>query len=137
MFIGQLSKLTGASPKAIRHYEALGLLGRVARAGAYRTYTELEVQQVRLIRQAQVLGFRLAELQPFLVDQAAGPDWLGLARQIDRKRAAIREEIERLRQLDGLLRQVEDEIRSCVAAVDGAIDGGAACELPPGVVAGA
>jgi len=29
MYIGEVAKLTGASVKAIRHYEALGLLGQV------------------------------------------------------------------------------------------------------------
>lgn len=33
MYIGEVSKLTGASAKAIRLYESLGLLGTVVRKG--------------------------------------------------------------------------------------------------------
>jgi len=60
--IGELARRTGASAKAIRLYEARGLLGRVARAGTYRQYGEDDVARVQLIRQALALGFRLAEL---------------------------------------------------------------------------
>ena len=34
MFIGQLAKLTGCTPKAIRHYEQLGLLPEPLRQAA-------------------------------------------------------------------------------------------------------
>ena len=60
--IGELARRTGASAKAIRLYEARGLLGRVARAGTYRQYGEDDGMRVQLIRQALALGFRLAEL---------------------------------------------------------------------------
>ncbi len=36
MRIGELARRTGTTPKALRLYEAQGLLGRVARAGSYR-----------------------------------------------------------------------------------------------------
>lgn len=119
MYIGQISKLTAASPKAIRHYESLGLLGQVARAGAYRVYSEREVGQIRLIRQAQAMGFRLSELRSVLDGRSSEPDWLGLAEQIDRKRADIRQEIERLRSLDLHLGQINVEIRACLAHAGG------------------
>ncbi|MFZ6749219.1 MerR family transcriptional regulator [Undibacterium sp. Ren11W] len=62
MYIGELAKLSGATPKAIRHYEALGLLGKVARSGVYRSYGAQELAQIKLIKQAQVLGFTLSEM---------------------------------------------------------------------------
>ncbi len=114
MFIGEIARRTGASPKAIRHYEALGLLGQVTRAGSYRVYTDDEVRQVELIRQAQSLGFRLSELLPALEGGAGEPDWQGLAQQIDGKRACLREEIQRLRRLDAQLGEIGAEIRACL-----------------------
>ncbi len=124
MYIGGISKLTGASPKAIRHYESLGLLGEVTRAGHYRVYSDAEVGQIKLIRQAQALGFRLAELVPFLRSGAAQPDWPGLARQIEQKRGDIHDEIARLRRLDAQLRDINEEIRACL--------GGAGLEICDG-----
>ena len=122
MYIGEISKLTGASPKAIRLYESLGLLGRVVRTGTYRVYTQSEVGQVRLIRQALALGFRLSELRPVLGGSPGEPDWQGLVRQIDRKRTEIRQEMRRLRRLDAHLSRINEEIRSCL---DGEADGNA------------
>ena len=62
MRIGELARLAGTTPKAIRLHEALGLLGAAARVGSYRQYGESDLDRVRLIRQAQALGFRLSEL---------------------------------------------------------------------------
>ena len=73
MRIGELARRTGTTPKAIRLYEARGLMGAVARAGSYRHYGEADVARVLLIRQAQALGFRLSELDGLPhIDTAAG-----------------------------------------------------------------
>ena len=40
IFIGEASKLSGASVKAIRHYENIGLLPNLGRSGSYRTFTK-------------------------------------------------------------------------------------------------
>ncbi len=113
MFIGEIARLTGASPKAIRHYESLGLLGKVTRAGSYRVYSDNDVRQVSLVRQAQTLGFRLSELQLVLQNEADQPDWEGLSQQIARKRQSVHQEINRLRALDAQLELIGAEIRSC------------------------
>ncbi len=63
MYIGRLSALTGATPKAIRYYEQLGLLPTAKRKGNYRIYDDFDVQAVKMIRLAQSVGFSLAELQ--------------------------------------------------------------------------
>ncbi|MBT9494017.1 MAG: MerR family transcriptional regulator [Paucibacter sp.] len=63
MRIGALSQLTGASPKALRLYEELGLLPTPRRSGSYRVYEQEHVDAVMLIRQAQGLGFKLRDLQ--------------------------------------------------------------------------
>ena len=128
MFIGEISQLTGASPKAIRHYESLGLLGKVSRAGSYRVYSSNDVRQVSLIRQAQTLGFRLAELRLVLQDESNEPDWEGLSQQIERKRQSIKHEIDRLRSLDAQLDRINLEIRSCPG---GGESMGEACDVAP------
>lgn len=114
MFIGSLSRLSGASPKAIRLYEALGLLGRVPRRGDYRVYSQRHLRQVALIRQAQQLGFSLAELKPVLHAGGEAPDWQRLLHQVRDKRAALRQEMERLRTLETHLGEIEAEIRDCL-----------------------
>ncbi|KAB8062733.1 MerR family transcriptional regulator [Janthinobacterium violaceinigrum] len=113
MYIGEIARLTGTSPKALRHYETLGLLGDVRRSGAYRVYTQQDLAQVRLIRQAQTLGFRLAELLPILAGDDT--DWAALSRHIAAKRAQVQQDIARLRQLDAELAGIDTEIRDCLA----------------------
>ena len=113
MYIGEIAKQTGASPKALRHYESLGLLGPIRRVGAYRVYSEATVRQVKLIRHAQGLGFRLHELSTLLEDIEDDAGWLEVINQIRLKQASINLEIERLRALDTGLDQIIEEILAC------------------------
>lgn len=61
--IGAAARTSGVSAKMVRHYEALGLLGAVARTEAgYRQYTPADVHTLRFIRRARELGFSMAEI---------------------------------------------------------------------------
>lgn len=62
MYIGKLAKLTGASRKAIRHYESLGLIPEPQRKGRYRIYSEADTNLICMIKRAQSLGFSLKEI---------------------------------------------------------------------------
>jgi Cu(I)-responsive transcriptional regulator len=64
MDIGRASKASGVSVKMIRHYEAIGLLPKVARTFAnYRVYRESDVHTLRFIRRARALGFSMNDIQ--------------------------------------------------------------------------
>ncbi|WP_051534653.1 MerR family transcriptional regulator [Deefgea rivuli] len=116
MYIGQLAKLSGASPKAIRHYESLGLLGDVVRLGVYRVYRQQDVQVVQWIKQAQSLGFRLSELGKVFKQDADGQlDWQEMNRQIEHKRTAVHQEIVRLQTLEACLQAMHSEINECLS----------------------
>jgi MerR family copper efflux transcriptional regulator len=116
MYIGELAKLSGASAKAIRHYESLGLLGRVERQGVYRVYDQQDVQVVQWIKQAQSLGFRLAEIVAAFQRDADGQlDWREMSRQIELKRSAVQQEIARLQALEACLTTIHREINECLS----------------------
>ena len=66
MYIGKAAQLSGTTIKAIRHYEAIGLLPAPQRAGRYRVYSAQSVELLTLIKCAQQLGFKLKELQGIL-----------------------------------------------------------------------
>jgi len=119
MLIGELARTANTSPKAIRLYEELGLLGIVKRQGKYRVYTERDVERVQLIRQAQHLGFRLAELKPILTGVQGEPDWLEMAKQIQHKRTLLQEQMRVLQIQDQELIQIETEILQCLARQSG------------------
>ena len=58
--IGTAARLSGISSKMLRHYEALGLLGAVARTDSnYRQYSLADVHTLRFIRRARDMGFGL------------------------------------------------------------------------------
>ena len=63
MYIGEVSKLTGLSIKAIRFYEEKGLLPSPLRAGRYRVYRDSHVNILILIKEAKALGMSLTQLR--------------------------------------------------------------------------
>lgn len=112
MRIGELARRTGATPKAIRLYEARGLLGTVARAGTYRSYREADVVRVQLIRLALGLGFRLAELGA-LPHLESPEGWQRVAALVAQRRTAVARERARLAALDQQLATLEAELYRC------------------------
>lgn len=66
MYIGKAAQLSGTTIKAIRHYEAIGLLPAPQRQGQYRVYSAQSVELLMFIKCAQQLGFKLKELQDIL-----------------------------------------------------------------------
>lgn len=63
MYIGELSKKTGVSVKAIRHYEDIALIKSPQRDGKYRVYDDSYIQVLGMIKTAKGLGFTLEELR--------------------------------------------------------------------------
>jgi Cu(I)-responsive transcriptional regulator len=61
--IGQAARLSGISPKMLRHYESLALLGAVHRTESnYRQYSLADVHTLRFIRRARDMGFSLVDI---------------------------------------------------------------------------
>lgn len=98
MYIGKVSELTGATRKAIRHYEAIGLIASPMRRGSYRIYSEHDVQVILLIRRAQDLGFSLSELKEVVsrksLEKKLPLDLISIS--VDRKIQEYKEQAQRL-----------------------------------------
>ncbi|CAA0103541.1 HTH-type transcriptional regulator CueR [Zhongshania aliphaticivorans] len=113
MYIKEVAGLTGASRKAIYLYEEMGLLPAISRdENKYRAYTLHHVKLIRLIKRAQELGFKLAEIVPIIEEKQAShqfPTELVIDK-IKLKRASIESEIaalnERFRGLGELMHEV-------------------------------
>jgi DNA-binding transcriptional MerR regulator len=63
--IGELAELTGTTPRTIRYYEEIGLLGGgdAREQGKHRVYTEADVQRLReIVRLRNLLGLSLEQL---------------------------------------------------------------------------
>jgi DNA-binding transcriptional MerR regulator len=72
--IGELAELTGTTPRTIRYYEEIGLLGGGAERvqGKHRCYTEADVEWVReVVRLRDLLGLSLEQLSQLLEAESA------------------------------------------------------------------
>jgi MerR family copper efflux transcriptional regulator len=67
MYIGEASKETGLSIKAIRFYEEIGLIKQPQRKGRYRIYKETDIELLALIKEAKDLGITLSKLKGVIV----------------------------------------------------------------------
>ncbi|NUR05355.1 MAG: MerR family DNA-binding protein [Streptomyces sp.] len=72
--IGQAAKAAGVTRKAIRVYEARGLLTSAQRTTAgYRLYDSRDVELLVFIRRARALGLHLDDIRDVLAVRGAGP----------------------------------------------------------------
>jgi DNA-binding transcriptional MerR regulator len=75
--IGELAELTGTTPRTIRYYEEIGLLGGAAERthGKHRSYTQADVERVtEIIRLRDLLGLSLDQLSQLLEAESARAD---------------------------------------------------------------
>ncbi|MBI3478975.1 MAG: MerR family transcriptional regulator [Nitrosomonadales bacterium] len=112
MYIGKLAKLTGASPKAIRLYESIGLIPAPARQGKYRVYTDKDVALVHMIRRAQAVGFNLAELKELVALKSQNSQFpIKIANKlIASKREKLRSDMDKIMSLDRQLIELHEEL---------------------------
>jgi MerR family transcriptional regulator, repressor of the yfmOP operon len=72
--IGEVAELTGTTPRTIRYYEEIGLLGSEPEReqGKHRFYSQADVDRVReIIRLRDLLGLSLDQLSQLLEAESA------------------------------------------------------------------
>jgi len=73
--IGEVAELAGTTPRTIRYYEEVGLLGGAGaerEQGKHRCYTQADVERVReIIRLRDLLGLSLEQLSQLLEAESA------------------------------------------------------------------
>lgn len=114
MHIGKISELTGATRKAIRHYEAIGLIPVPERLGKYRVYTDRDVVLIRMIKRAQSVGFQLTELTELVAYKARHNQFpLAIAHDlISKKREELGLEMARIKKQNEYLNALQEEINT-------------------------
>lgn len=71
--IGQAARAAGLTRKAVRVYEARGLLSEAARSTAgYRLYDDTDVELLTFIRRARGLGLHLDDIRAVLAIRSGG-----------------------------------------------------------------
>ncbi len=98
MYIGELSKITGATPRAIRFYETQGLIPIPDRKGKYRYYNEDFAELITIIKDAQLLGFKLSEIKELFKNDLSCKKfpWETAAFEVQKKMQSIDSEINEL-----------------------------------------
>lgn len=67
MTIGELAGELQLNPKTIRYYEEMGLLPEPRRSeSGYRLYSAYEIERLRLIKRAKLIGLSLAEIKEIM-----------------------------------------------------------------------
>jgi MerR family copper efflux transcriptional regulator len=112
MDIGQAAKRSSVSAKMIRHYEAVGLLPKVARTFAnYRIYTENDVHTLRFIKRARTLGFSMPDIKELL------SLWQNRSRPSAAVKKIARRQVDELRQkiseLESMASTLEHLVKHC------------------------
>lgn len=101
--IGAVARQAGVAASTVRYYEQRGLLPIPQRRNGQRRYTGGAVDQVRLIKLAQQVGFTLDEIgtlmQGFAADTPLSVRWQALAPHKLRELAAQRHHIEAMQQV--------------------------------------
>ena len=116
--IGQAAHAAGVNVETVRYYERRGLIARPPKpaAGGFRRYAASTVRCIRFIKDAQGIGFSLAEISA-LLSLRVEPDATcrDVRRLAERKRAEVQERLDRLQRIAGVL---DDLIEACPGDAD-------------------
>jgi DNA-binding transcriptional MerR regulator len=121
MTVGEVADAVGVSAKAIRLWEAKGLLPDIDRTpGGYRVYDESHLAILRFIHQARTLGMTLADIRRILDPEHTGPARCEcVARMLDDRIAEIDRTLRTLDQLRRTLLDVRERARNAVGVTGG------------------
>lgn len=108
MRIGELAARAGVTPKAVRYYERLGLVKARRTQSGYRDFDDASVEVIDMIRSAQGLGVKLAEMDEIiaLIRDRERP-CASVRTIISQKRREVRERIASLAEFDAFLARLE------------------------------
>jgi MerR family transcriptional regulator, copper efflux regulator len=124
MTVGELSRRTGLSVKAIREYEGLGLIYSAGRSeGNYRMFDESAVWCARVIDEMRSVGLTIKEItrigDAYLSnpEEPIGPQ---IAAALDRAEQRVDAQLEELRALRRRIRSYREENAAALAGRPGA-----------------
>ncbi|BCB77942.1 MerR family transcriptional regulator [Phytohabitans flavus] len=111
MRISELSRQTGATPRALRYYEEQGLLRPARRSSGYRDYDARAVQTVRHIQLLLSAGLgttAIGEILPCIVDGTTvlAPTCPELLDALAEERSRITKSMAKLAEARGILDQL-------------------------------
>lgn len=107
--ISDVARVFGLRTSAIRYYEQIGILPPPMRRNGQRRYDNSVLFRLAVVQRAQETGFTLEEIRELFFGFPPGTRppkrWHQLSQ---RKIAELRERMNRLKQMETLLKRVED-----------------------------
>ena len=129
MNIGRLAELAHVNIDTIRYYERQNVLPPAARShSGYRKYSETDLERLRFVLRAKLLGFTLAEIRELLsLTQNLNSDMRGVKQKAEQRLAQVEQKIAELQCIRRGLKKLTDacpgkgELKNCpiVAALSG------------------
>lgn len=120
MTIGELASELHLNSKTIRYYEEVGLLPEPRRSeSGYRLYSRHEVERLRLIQRAKLIGLSLAEIKEiveYAINRRCGVTEARLLSLVEAKLGEIDRKIEDLISFRDNLRQYHYDLSSGLAS---------------------
>jgi DNA-binding transcriptional MerR regulator len=112
MRIGELAEQAGVTPRTIRYYEGLGLLGPSEREGqGFRYYTETELTRLKKIDVLKQLGLTLEEIGEVIPLYCEDPTGLlGKRRVLELLEAQLAETDEKIEALQRFRSEIQANI---------------------------
>ena len=105
--ISELAKLAGVTSVALRYYEKIGLLKPISYSeSGYRLYGNNEIERIKFINNAKILGLKLEEIKQLLefIDNEASSN--KIKSLITKKTKEIELKLAQLKQLQQQLLEV-------------------------------
>lgn len=137
--IGDIARHTHKSPRAVRLYEEMGLLGSVFRTeGGHRLYDGEVLERIAWIDKLQALGFSLPQIKGLLgewTESVHGPQAMSKVR--DLFRAKLEETRAQIKTLESLSLELEESLaylESCESCRPSTLLGACACCQEPHAV---
>jgi len=114
MRVGEIAARTGVSVRAIRYYEAAGLLHAARRANGYREFDPSAAERVRAIRDLLDVGFTIEEVVSLSPCLAGAQDAPCRTQTV----SLYRDKLDRINQQVSTLLQLRERIEERIAVLE-------------------
>ncbi|MCQ4083952.1 MerR family transcriptional regulator [Streptomyces sp. RB6PN25] len=134
MRIGELAERAGTTTRALRYYEARGLLTSRRTGNGYRSYDEDDLRLLRQIKTLQDFGFELEETRPFVECLRTGhPEGDSCPASLDVYRRKLAELDDCIAQLQQVRERIGARLAQAELEAEAGVPGGPEprCELVP------
>ncbi|WP_049006842.1 MerR family transcriptional regulator [Enterobacter cloacae] len=114
MRIGELCAKTGLSKETVRYYERQGLLENIPqpnRSNNYKVYSAVDLQRLKMIKHAKMLGFTLAEISDVLAV------WVDDKFTAEQKKASLHRKLQQLEEKEAALIELRARITNAINKV--------------------